>query len=241
MNELAGRSLSELRLTGTFGLPEMHAWVGLVLPEVPERVPADDEVKYAFRSALLGTILLCTYTKGDAVFRSDNLTTLTTLKDVLTREATQRKVQVRTAFDVNEGTVKAMLDRIHPLLEYQTSLSNQVHAHGATRGDRRRSWSASAHAQVKLLEPLEELVQQEGDTSFLHPEYARALSRAETLRLEHAQMPRQLEYMIGVVADLYMDRQKLKGISGQHQLSALDHMIRTDYSEKALREFFQVA
>jgi len=121
----AARPMSELRLTGTFSLAELHSWVCLALPEVPERVTADEMV-FNFTSTFLGTLLLCSYRKGDATFRSDNLTTLTTLKEVVGREATQRKVQVKTSYDVNNDSITYMLKLIDPLLAYQNALSHRV-------------------------------------------------------------------------------------------------------------------
>lgn len=123
----AARPLSELRVTGAFQLAEMHSWVYAALPEVPERVTAD-EMALNFKSTFLGTVLAASYRKGEALFRSDNLTTLTTIKEVVTREATQRKVQLKTAFDVKEEATAHMLALIDPLIAHQSGLAHKVHA-----------------------------------------------------------------------------------------------------------------
>jgi len=54
------RPLNELKLNGNFSLGEMHSWVSLCLPEIPERTTTD-EITYYFKSAFLGTVLFCTY------------------------------------------------------------------------------------------------------------------------------------------------------------------------------------
>jgi len=211
----AARPMSELRLTGTFSLAELHSWVCLALPEVPERVTADEMV-FNFTSTFLGTLLLCSYRKGDATFRSDNLTTLTTLKEVVGREATQRKVQVKTSYDVNNDSITYMLKLIDPLLAYQNALSHRV----------------------KLIETLREVEQQEGTTDFLDPAYIEVLKHAPTIRAEFAQMPRQLDYLVGIVIDLYADKYKFKGVNVQQRLPQLDRLLRIDYSFEALAQFF---
>lgn len=42
------RPLNVLKLTGQFSLAEVHSWICYSMPEVPERTPAEDEVKLFF-------------------------------------------------------------------------------------------------------------------------------------------------------------------------------------------------
>lgn len=92
------RPLNSLTLTGTFSQAEMHAWVAFCLPESPERVPNEQQVRLTFESSFLRTQLECCYRKGEARFRSDNLSTISILKDVLTKEATKRKIVLNISF-----------------------------------------------------------------------------------------------------------------------------------------------
>mmetsp|Transcript_40095 Transcript_40095/g.99095 ORF Transcript_40095/g.99095 Transcript_40095/m.99095 type:complete len:815 (-) Transcript_40095:119-2563(-) len=215
--DIAGtRPMCELRLSGSFSLSEMHSWVYLALPEVPERVGADD-MSFVFASTFLGTFLVCNYKKGDALFKSDNLTTLTTLKEVIGREATQRKVQVKTAYDVKEESIASMLKLIDPMLTHQSSLAHRV----------------------ALIDTLKEVEQQESDISFLDPAYVDIVHNAATIRAEFAQMPRQLDYLVGIVIDLYVDKNKFRGVNVQHRLGQLDRLLRTEYSLDAVLQFFR--
>lgn len=258
----AARPMSELRLSGSFSLAELHAWVRLTLPEVPERVAAD-EVSLFFTSTFLGTFLSCAYRRGDALFRSDNLTTLTTIREVASREATQRKVQLRTAYEVNDESVSAMLRLLHPMLAHQNALAHRVRprarpawtasarlgsagmvscdAPRAARPLNRPSMPPSARPQVRLIDTLKELEQQEGTADFLDPEYVAILANAATIRSEFAQMPRQLDYLVGIAVDLYADKYKLKGVNVQGRLPQLDRLLRTEYSLDAMLEFFRDA
>lgn len=40
----------------------------------------------------------CRFRKGEAIFRSDNISTISILKDVLTKEATKRKINLNISF-----------------------------------------------------------------------------------------------------------------------------------------------
>lgn len=92
---------------------------------------------------------------------------------------------------------------------------------------------------MRLTEALRELEQQEGDVSFLAPEYAEILTGAATIKSEFAQMPRQLDYLISIVIDLYADKYKYQGVDVDARLPQLDRLLRTDYSLEHVIQFFR--
>eukprot|EP00118_Oscarella_pearsei_P011996 m.84968 g.84968 ORF g.84968 m.84968 type:complete len:145 (+) comp36418_c0_seq22:2058-2492(+) len=97
------RPLNVLKLGGQFSLAEIHSWVCFCLPEVPERVPSDGQVSMNFRSTFLGTQLECSYRRSDAVFKSDNVSTISIIKDVLTKEATKRKINLNISYELRRS------------------------------------------------------------------------------------------------------------------------------------------
>lgn len=112
--------------------------------------------------------------KGDVTFRSDNISTISVLKEVLSKEATQKKIAIKTthgtymymhartcnahAFDMhvtwyspaelNDATIAHVLGVIFPKLEGQLMLAKNV----------------------QLIEALQEIKVHEEDTSFLSPQ-----------------------------------------------------------------------
>ena len=80
----------------------MHSWVVACLPEVPARLQGE-EASFAFRNTFLDTLLLCSYRRGEATFQSDSLTTLAIVKEVVTKEATARKIQIQVRARGGEG------------------------------------------------------------------------------------------------------------------------------------------
>lgn len=109
-------ALSMLRIAGGFTVEQMHSWVAACLPEVPARLTGDTG-SVAFRSTFLGTLLLCDYAKGEATFRSDSLTTLSIVKEVVSKEATARKVHIQINVDARQETVPELLRKIDPLMQ----------------------------------------------------------------------------------------------------------------------------
>mmetsp|Transcript_38791 Transcript_38791/g.74315 ORF Transcript_38791/g.74315 Transcript_38791/m.74315 type:complete len:719 (+) Transcript_38791:332-2488(+) len=211
------RPMSELRITGSFPLSEIHSWVVFCVPEIPNRAPGDD-VYFAFESVLMGTILTCKYKAGEGVFRSDSLTTLAILKEGITKEATARKTRINTTFEMKEDSVAHFCRLMHPKLQYQLGLSKKV----------------------KLIEALKEVQMQEDDVNFLDPSYKEILDNAKQVEMEHKQQPRQLEYLHGIVKDLFIDFHKFKGSNVKNRLPQLENLLR-NYDMDSLIHFISSA
>lgn len=60
------------------------------------------------------------------MFKSDNISTISILKDVLTKEATSKKITLNIWYDVNHESIPNTLNLIHPKLEYQLMLAKKV-------------------------------------------------------------------------------------------------------------------
>lgn len=183
------RPCNLLRLTGPFSLGEAHSWVRYCLQGVPERPPAEDTATLHFHSTFVDSQLECTYKKGEAVFRSDNLSTISVLKEVLSKEATQRKIAVKISHELDESSVAHMLRLIYPRLEAQLMLAKNV----------------------QLTEALQEIKAHERDSSFLSPQCQFILENAELMQEELKQQPCMIERLYAIITDLYMDRASFKG------------------------------
>lgn len=109
VNISASDQFAKLDITGAFSLKEVHLWLSGCMMEVPERVvvtaaptvgvaPEEQQpqiVTYHFRNTFLSSILVVHVAKGQLVAYSQNASTLTALRDHITRCATQRKIAVR--------------------------------------------------------------------------------------------------------------------------------------------------
>lgn len=87
--------MNTLMLKGNFSQGEMHSWISNILPEVPERVDSlSDDNLLKFKNVFLETYLVCRYSKGEAEFKSDNISTIAIIKDFITKEATTRHIKI---------------------------------------------------------------------------------------------------------------------------------------------------
>ncbi|KAK1175356.1 hypothetical protein AOXY_G3052 [Acipenser oxyrinchus oxyrinchus] len=212
------RPMNTLTLTGQFSFAEIHSWVVFCLPEVPEKTPAGDDVTFYFQNTFLDTQLQCTYSKGEGIFKSDNISTISILKDVLSKEATKRKINLNISYDVNEESVNHTLKLIHPKLEYQLILAKKV----------------------QLIDALKELQVHEGNVDFLIPEYRSILEEADHLLEEYKKQPAHLERLYGMITDLFIDKFKFKGTNVKTKVPLLLEVL-DNYDSDSLIAFFDSA
>nr|XP_061793449.1 Bardet-Biedl syndrome 7 protein [Nerophis lumbriciformis] len=212
------RPMNRLSLVGQFSFAEIHSWVVFCLPEVPEKTPAGDSVTFYFLNTFLGTQLQTTYSKGEAHFKSDNISTISILSDVLSKEATKRKINLNVSYDINDDSVNHTLKMIHPKLEYQLVLARKV----------------------QLIDALKELQLHEGNTDFLISEYRSILEESDSLLEEYKRQPAHLERLYGMITDLYIDKFKFKGQNVKAKVSSLLEILDS-YDLNSLLDFFSEA
>eukprot|EP01061_Rhynchopus_euleeides_P004259 TRINITY_DN13524_c0_g2_i1.p1 TRINITY_DN13524_c0_g2~~TRINITY_DN13524_c0_g2_i1.p1 ORF type:complete len:769 (+),score=341.13 TRINITY_DN13524_c0_g2_i1:81-2387(+) len=208
-----------LRMEGAFSTDEMNSWVHDCLPEVP-RKQQKDAVVYYFVSTLLGTQLRVQFKQGEAVFASNNVSTLIVLSEFIGKAATQSKTQLSVTSDTAHLTECCVhvLQLLSPKLEYQLSLSDKV----------------------AVMESLKEIEMQEQDTAFLSQEYQQVLQNTAAIEKEHALQPRKLDFLYGLVRRLYLDRHALKGTNAANKIPALMQLLQhRRYSLDELIEFFK--
>ena len=205
-----------LTLKGQFSIGEIHSWISFCLPEVSEKVPAGDSATLTFISTFLDTLLVCQYSKGSGVFKSDNISTISILKDFLTKEATKKKIQLNISCEVNDQSVVDTLNLIHPKLESQLLLAKQV----------------------ALIDPLKDVAAHESDTTFLSPEYQFILENSDNLEAMFKKQPARLERLYGMITDLYIDYNKFKGQNVKNKVPMLLEIL-DKYELGTLVEFFQ--
>ncbi|KAM6953513.1 BBSome complex member BBS7 [Aplochiton taeniatus] len=212
------RPVNVLSLVGQFSFAEIHSWVVFCLPEVPEKTPAVENISFYFQNTFLGTQLEATYCKGEGHFKSDNISTISILKDVLSKEATKRKINLNISYDINEESVSHTLKMIHPKLEYQLLLAKKV----------------------QIIDALKELQVHEGNADFLIPEYRSILDDSPHLLEEYKKQPAHLERLYGMITDLFIDKFKFKGQNVKTKVSLLLEIL-DNYDLNSLMDFFNDA
>eukprot|EP00180_Rhodochaete_pulchella_P003582 Plantae.Rhodophyta-Rhodochaete_pulchella.ctg6243.p1 GENE.Plantae.Rhodophyta-Rhodochaete_pulchella.ctg6243~~Plantae.Rhodophyta-Rhodochaete_pulchella.ctg6243.p1 ORF type:complete len:202 (-),score=40.57 Plantae.Rhodophyta-Rhodochaete_pulchella.ctg6243:47-574(-) len=167
----------------------------------------------AFENSFVGTQLSATYSKGQAVFRSDSVSTIAILKEVITKAATARKVRVDMSFSIEDETIASTLRLLDPMLSYQLSLARKVN----------------------LIDALKE-IKTDGAMEFLDPEYKEVIEHSEKIRREFKNRPGALAMLYGLVSDMYQDKHKFKGHNVTPHIPEL-HALLDRYNYDEVLEF----
>ncbi|CBN79191.1 Bardet-Biedl syndrome protein 7 [Ectocarpus siliculosus] len=188
---LQARPMNALVLRGNFTMQVIHDWLAMCLPDVPPRISAEaEDATLNFENVFTGGILTASYRRGAAVVSSDSASTLAIVKELISKEATSRRVHITDTF------------------------------------------------QVEVMGALKEISMQEPETPWMFEEYRYTLDNAERIQKEFKGRPRALEYISGIITDLYVDWHKFKGDDARHRIPELEHLLVSQYDYKALVVFF---
>ncbi len=215
--------MSQITIKGSFGESDMNAWLSLCLPDVPQYV-GEGETTTVFRSSFTGSYLVCKCAKGNATLRSDNISALTILKDSIARAAAQRKMAIDISANINDECTFGILKMLHPKIQALHSLKLQAELVDA----------------VKELSLQQEQENSSGEKAFELPEeYQKILTRGNEIVREQKLQPRKLEYIYGIIVDLFMDRARVLGMqNAEARVPALEHILQ-NYDHQQLVNFFK--
>uniref|UniRef100_A0A7S1W7H6 Bardet-Biedl syndrome 7 protein homolog n=1 Tax=Neobodo designis TaxID=312471 RepID=A0A7S1W7H6_NEODS len=210
-------ALSTVVMTGSFSMKDAHAWMFRSFFDVPVNV-GGEEARLAFRNTFSGVPLYVRYRRGELVMASHNLSALATLRDYITREAAARKVNLQFETRPGPQSLERMLESLDVFVAHEAKLARSV----------------------KILDALKEIEAQEGDVSFMAPEYREVLGSADAIQKAHASQPQRLQYVIGVLERLYADRSTFRDCAPATpaRLQELNQIVTQNYSLPTLVRFF---
>ncbi|KAL3081289.1 hypothetical protein niasHT_039766 [Heterodera trifolii] len=212
------RPMNVLSLVGPFSIHEAHSWLVLCVAEVPERCPQAETVTFNFRSTFNGgTMLQASYSKGRAIYRSDNLSTIVILRDVITRIVTVNQLKVHISCDMNSESIGNTLALIWPRLEHQIMLVKRL----------------------QLANGLKELEASFEDISYLNTELRSVLESQDKLQEEVDSQAVYFDRILGIITDLYIDKYKMLGQNVKHKAKELLQMLHdSECTLETLQTFF---
>eukprot|EP01147_Barroeca_monosierra_P002360 gene2360-5319_t len=153
--------------------------------------------------------------KGSGLLRSDNLSTIAIVKDIISSAATSRNIQIDIHEDIDPKSCSLVLTRLAPKIEKQLELIRKV----------------------ELITALKELEVQEGGRDALRKDHQDILAHSSELLEEHESNPCQLERLFGIITDLFIDKCRAMGVNGKAYLPALTSILH-NFDYNALTNFF---
>ena len=216
---MAGQ-LSTLTLTGSFSLAEIHTWLSLCLPGLPPHVPPlqrDECLDLYYDNVYTRSPLRVQYKKGHCTLTSDNLSALSTVKDVVSREAVQKKSQLNIQLSYQPLSIPHFLGRLRSELDHFLSLAYKM----------------------SILDALDEIKQHEEQyAAFLQPVYVDILRQAADIRAAWHSAPASIKFLTKLLENLFVDKGKLQGRDVSRQVGRVQ-AVMAKYSFDALLAVFK--
>uniref|UniRef100_A0A182K4S1 RWD domain-containing protein n=1 Tax=Anopheles christyi TaxID=43041 RepID=A0A182K4S1_9DIPT len=217
-DETLARPMNTLTLRGPYSQAEMHNWMINSIPELPEKLYESGNVVYTFRHVFIGTLLICEYGKGEATFRSDNITTISILKDFITKEATKKRIKLEISTSINESTIPSLIKLIEPKIVHYNKLTKDY----------------------QLTQALLDLdIRDDEEFNTLSEEYRSLIRNQQAIGAEFRKQPTILNRIYGILTDLYIDKFKFKGVNVKMKLPQLIELLE-NYSYDELVQFYSV-
>ncbi|XP_055676710.1 Bardet-Biedl syndrome 7 protein homolog [Lutzomyia longipalpis] len=212
------RPYSSLTLRGAFSLSEMHSWISHCVPEIPEKLSSGDTSVLTFENVLIGSLLRCEYKKGEAEFRSDNISTISIIKDVLTREITKKRIKLEISTDMNPNCIGHILKLIEPVLVRHIKMSRDH----------------------KLFQALLELdIRGEDDLGVLCKEWREIYMNQKEITQSVGKDRVLVDRFHGFLTDLFIDWNKFRGSNVKSKLQQFVQLLE-NYDHEAVLQFFGV-
>ena len=229
MNEIDAKREQEipwnvLTFQGNFTIGQAHSWLSFCLPDIPPHFSSTgssdsgrDQANLYFRNAFVGSHLACSYEDGEAKFRSDSVTTITILKQVITDRATSLNQNVQVSTDIHPKSVEHFLTLLHPKLQSQFHLSRQM----------------------KLVQSMSELTELNEAPSYLDEELKHVINHSKEIQAKYEESKRILVILYGMVVDTYIDvKQQTVGHHNASQVPVLTDLLQ-NYDLPRLLDFFR--
>lgn len=193
---------------------------------------SDGPQRLYFRSTFVRSVLSVEYERGRAVFRSDSLSAISILKEVLTKEATTRKLQIAVDVDLRIESVPHLLTLLRPQLDAHFTLHRKAALIPALKeiathelGSLATGSGGGLAANLDALE------------AFLQPSWIEILRDADAIEAGLKAAPRHLDFLRGIVTDLFVDKHKLQGRSAQTRVPSLLAILENYSFEKLIAAF----
>lgn len=182
-----------------------YEWLQALLPDIPPRLEEDTnlEPRFFFHNTFTGGVTIVEARRNEIIVESESASTIAIAKETLTRLANYRRLAIEEYITPNEAAISSFFLLIRDKLEYQQQLVQQV----------------------QLVDAIHEITQQEPDPAWLTAEYRDILANQEKIRREFKNRDRSLEYLTGIVTDLYVDWNRIQGQDGQSRLPQLQQLV----------------
>ncbi|ETN84021.1 hypothetical protein NECAME_17284 [Necator americanus] len=239
------RPHNTLSFAGSFSLAEAHSWMSLILPGIPSKPPSTDSITVNYQSTSdAPTQLQTTYSKGSISFRSDSVSTIAIIREIISEETTNRQIKVQ----ISCGTW--FLRRDHKFLLYELRhnfvkspchLNDESIVHCLKSMHPRMTHLLNLERRKLMAAALKELEANSNDISFLSEENRKILENHDQIFQDAEKDSIEDSNISGIYEALLLNRARLNGQNARGKVEALRDLLLNNYSLENVIAFFKSA
>ncbi|VDM73089.1 unnamed protein product, partial [Strongylus vulgaris] len=240
-----------MSLSGSFSLAEAHSWLSLIVPGVPSKPPSTDTVTVNYQSTSpAGTQLQTIYSKGMISFRSDSVSTIAVIREIISEETTNRQIKVQISCGgrvadfltkrlslYDEHYVKCMhvsrltaqkdiLDLNDASIDHCLKRMHPRMTH-LLNLEKRKLMAAALKLKYTRFQELEANC---SDTSFLSEQNKKILENYDQIFQDAEKDSMEETNICGIYESLLLNRARLNGQNARGKIDALRNLLLNDYS-----------
>ncbi|KRX39462.1 Bardet-Biedl syndrome 7 -like protein, partial [Trichinella murrelli] len=211
-----------LRISGNFDIATAYAMMSFCLPGMSEHLSDESKITCYFVSCFIGTQLCHTCSDGEIVIRSDNISTIAILLDVINREASNRGLKLDITCDIDQTSVAHVLRLVNDRIQKSANLLKKI------RYAEILKVNVDLHHIINLL--LEDATIRDDEREFFTDDF-------EEIFQNSSQLLEQKQAHQAYMDHLFVDSFKFKGEEVKHRVPQLIELIE-NYDHDKLQRFF---
>lgn len=157
----------------------------------------------AYQSSSNKAYLLINMKPGEAEIKSQSVSTLSVIKQCISRIAADQNKVISIQHDILDRTVKTIIQELEAKFENSKTIA----------------------LQVKVIDALKEIQNQEGGLDMLSTDKKDLLFNAEKIIARNDRIPKELDLYKSIIVNLYRDYRLLKGYNSTPKMDDLKKML----------------
>ncbi|KAL1230706.1 Bardet-Biedl syndrome 7 protein [Trichinella spiralis] len=207
-----------LRISGNFDIATAYAMMSFCLPGMSEHLSDESKITCYFVSCFIGTQLCHTCSDGEIVIRSDNISTIAILLDVINREASNRGLKLDITCDIDQTSVAHVLRLVNDRIQK----------------------SANLLKKIRYAEILKDATIRDDEREFFTDDFEEIFQNSSQLleqKQAHQAYMDRINDILSMNFNLFVDSFKFKGEEVKHRVPQLIELIE-NYDHDKLQRFF---
>eukprot|EP01084_Bolivina_argentea_P008243 15434_1 len=187
------RPMNTFEMNGEWTVREFNSWLSKCIPDVSLNIFHNEiSISLSWQSIFVGDYVTVNFKNGSAIFKSDSVTTIAILQELLTKLAIKNNVTITNVnINIDSNSIIHFFNLIQPKLEYHHKI----------------------HQQHSWINALKEIESHEDDLTCLNHEMQNILKNSHQIEKDFKTSPKHLQFIKNMIWNNILNYAKLENIN----------------------------